>query len=157
MEETNNDSPDKEPPVSSNELGMPSPYPKNRDSNPLSGISRTITDEELRDSAGARKMLLYVYDKLEKECIELNGFKDKYFESEKRLVESGVKLKYALHVFSIGDLCKVVGGIILGFAVTHMEAILWIVIGLLALVLVVGPFVYQHYVNKVENQEGERK
>lgn len=149
MSENINDAPDKEPEsgvVTSD--GFASAFPKNQDSNPLSGISRAITDEELKESIGARKLLLYAYDRMEKECFEFRSLADKYHEDEKKLAECTVRLKYLGQAFNIGDLCKMIGGVLLGFAVNHIDVLLWVVIGLLAVILMIGPFIYQHYISK---------
>lgn len=111
---------------------------------PLSGISRTITDAELQESSGARKLLLYAYDKLEKDCEANRGVLDKLHEVEKELSGKDVMLAQYRRLSNAEDLCKVVGGAILGFAANHVEALQWWIVGFLAVILIAAPFYYHH-------------
>lgn len=133
--------PDQEPQVTTSDAV---PSNKAGAGSPWSGISRDITDEELQSSSGARKMLLYIYDKSERECIRLYERTKDFHEIDKRLGVSEEKIRQYSRLSNVEDLCKIVGGAILGFAANHIETLQWWLVGVLALVLIVGPFVY-HY------------
>lgn len=140
-----NDTPDQEP---QGEIPEATQANKAGAGSPLSGISRDITDKELRSSSGARKMLLYAYDKVERECFRLNEMVKDYHEIDKRLVVSEEKARQYFRLSNVEDLCKIVGGAILGFAANHIETLQWCLVALLAAILIVGPFVYHYRVVK---------
>lgn len=135
------DAPDKEPDAATAAITTSN---KAEAGSPLSGISRAITDEELQESSGARKLLLYAYDKMERECEVQRDIAMKFHNAEKELAGKDVELKQYKRLSNAEDLCKVVGGAILGFAANHLEKLQWWLIGLLALVLILGPFYYHH-------------
>lgn len=143
------DAPDKEPDEHGKALEVAS---KIDTGNPLSGISRTITDQELSESSGARKLLLYAYDKLELECIRLRSEVSRLHGCEKTLAANEVLIENYGKMSNVGDLCKVVGGAILGFAANNINKHQWLIVGVLAFILIVGPFVYHNY-NKRTKRE----
>lgn len=83
------DAPDLEP---SAQGGSPEVSNEIDTGSPLSGISRTITDQELSESSGARKLLLYAYDKLESECAQLRKMASGLHDCEKNLAANAVRL-----------------------------------------------------------------
>ena len=144
-----NETPDQEPQTANN-----SAIPENKagSGSPWSGISREITDKELQSSSGARKMLLYAYDKSERECLRLSELTKSFHEIDKRLSVSEEKVRHYFRLSNVEDLCKIVGGAILGFAANHIETLQWWLVGLLAVALIVGPFIYHHHAVKEEKK-----
>lgn len=141
------DAPDLEP---SAQGGSPEVSNKIDTGSPLSGISRTITDQELSESSGARKLLLYAYDKLESECAQLKKMASGLHDCEKNLAANAVRLSNYKKMSDAGDLCKVVGGAILGFAANNIKEHQWLIVGMLACVLIVGPYIYHYLHEKAE-------
>ena len=83
----------------------------------LSRLKRELTDEEMA-SSGTQKMILDSIEQLQQEVEELKGFRDKYYEADKKIgiLQEKAKTKIALEVLSTGSIA--VGGGALAFSRT---------------------------------------
>ncbi len=85
----------------------------------MSGIGSDplLTDEEMA-SSGTQKMILDSIEQLQQEVEELKGFRDKYYEADKKIgiLQEKAKTKIALEVLSTGSIA--VGGGALAFSRT---------------------------------------
>lgn len=123
----------------------------NKSANAFPSISRDVTDEDLKESAGARKLLLRDYDRLSEENNELKRYKDNFHSVDKNeaiLIEviKGFKSQRIL-----SDVAKMFGSIIIGLIPSMAEkSALWltIVMSIVATLIIAAAFLSDYICKK---------
>jgi hypothetical protein len=106
--------PDKEP--AAPPQGGPSDYPsKGRPS--FARLRRELSDEEL-SSPAVQKLLLDEIERLERDCTDLRGFRDRYYEAsqDRAVLKEQMKAATSLEVLYVG--CLTIGSAALAFSPT---------------------------------------
>ncbi|HUA22084.1 MAG TPA: hypothetical protein VMU80_18165 [Bryobacteraceae bacterium] len=93
----------------------PAHSPESKAGRALSRVKRELTDEELA-SPGALKMILEEIERQREETAELRTYRDKFYESDKKLAIINEKVKGGLAVEIVSTACLAVGAAAIGYA-----------------------------------------
>ena len=81
----------------------------------LSNVRRELSEDELKSPA-VQRMLIDEIERLERENLDLCDYRDKYYESDKRVSILDEKNKERLSGQVVFGVCLTVGAALLGFA-----------------------------------------
>lgn len=129
---------------------------ENKPANALASISRIVTDDELKESSGARKLLLVEHDRLITENNELATLRKSFYTKDKENAVLKERLSEFKSKWIIFDIAKIVGALLLGLlpSIWDMSTCLFVYLLILGVILIVGAFFAQRY---FENREEQRK
>ena len=123
----------------------------NKSASKFPKISRDITDQELKTSSGARKLLLMDLDRLYRENDELNHYKDDFYRIDKDYAVMQVQIDDVKSRRFLSDAAKMAGSIIIGL-IPSMGGKLsgWVIftITVVAIAFIVAAFVSQYHHKK---------
>jgi hypothetical protein len=106
-----NERPDQEPEASS----QPPPQPPSKGRQSFSKLRRELSDEEL-SSPAVQRLLIDEIERLERDSSELKGFRDRYYEADRKSAVLEVENKISKAHEVMYGVCLTMGAASLGFA-----------------------------------------